>query len=286
MKFTKLQSVGNDFVLIEADKLEKDWGRVSQTVCQRHFGVGADGLLLMLPSGVADLGMRIFNADGSEAEACGNGIRCLVKYAVTKGLVNAGVRQIRVETIAGIRKARLATESGRGVKVQVGMGAPEFDVGRIPVAVEPGRGKIVDQRLIADYPLTIEGTKLRLSFVSMGNPHAVHFQSQPVADFPLSCLGPAVEKNKLFPKRVNFEAARVLSRKQIEIRVWERGVGETLGCGSGACAVAVAAQLLDYADQRVEIKLPGGVLEAGWDGVGEVLLSGPAEIVFSGEWPD
>jgi diaminopimelate epimerase len=286
MKFTKLQSVGNDFVLIEAGKLERDWGQLSQTICRRHLGIGADGLLLSLTSEKADLAMRIFNADGSEAEACGNGIRCLVKYAAAKCLVKAGAKEIKVETIAGVRKVKLVTEAGKEVKIQVDMGAPEFDASKIPVSVEPGKGKLVDTRLIADYPLTIEGKRLSLSFVSMGNPHAIYFQKQPVSYFPMSCLGPLVEQNKLFPGRVNFEVARVISRKQIEVRVWERGVGETLGCGSGACAVAVSAQLLGYVDRKVEIKLPGGMLEVEWDRVGEVLLSGPAEIVFTGEWPE
>ncbi len=286
MNFTKMQSVGNDFVVVEASGRQRDWPQIAKAICQRHLGVGGDGLLLLLPSSVADFGMRVLNSDGSEAEACGNGLRCLVKYVIDKGLAGAGDKEITVETIAGIRKARLIKEAGKADRIQAGMGKPKFGASSIPVAIEPGKGDLVDITLIANYPVTVEGEELQMSFVSMGNPHAVYFWERPLPDFPLSRLGPAVEQHRLFPNRVNFEVAHIISRKQIEVRVWERGVGETLGCGSGACAVAVCAQLLGYTDSRVDIKLPGGILEVEWDGVGEVLLSGPAEIVFSGEWPD
>lgn len=284
MNFTKLQSAGNDFVLVEASNMSHNWAQTARAICRRHFGVGADGLLLLLPSEVADFAMRVFNADGSEAEACGNGLRCLVKYTVAMGLADSNAQEIVVETIAGARKARLFRESGEVARIQVGMGAPEFGADNIPVAVAPGKGKLVDIKLITDYPVKIAGRELLLSFVSLGNPHAVYFSEQPVAGFPLSLIGPALQKHRLFPNRVNFEVAKIVSRRQIEIRVWERGVGETLACGSGACAVAVAAQLLGYIDSKVDIKQPGGIVEVEWDGVGEVLLSGTAEIVFSGEW--
>lgn len=286
MNFTKLESVGNDFILVEAGGQQRDWAQIALAICQRHLGVGADGLLLLMPSTVADFGMQVINSDGSEAEACGNGLRCLVKYVIDKGLTGIGAKEITVETIAGVRKARLIKEAGKVTKIQVGMGQPEFNASNIPVVVESGKGDLVDIKLIANYPLTVEGRELSLSFVSMGNPHAIYFWGHPLSDFPLSLLGPVVEKHKLFPNRVNFEVASVISRNEIEVRVWERGVGETLGCGSGACAVAVCAQLLGYTGSKVDIKLPGGILEVEWDRVGEVLLSGPAEIVFSGEWPD
>ncbi len=286
MNFTKMQSVGNDFILVEASGQQRNWPQMAKAICHRHLGVGGDGLLLLLPSSVADFGMRVLNSDGSEAEACGNGLRCLAKYVIDKGLAGAGAKEITVETIAGIRKARLIKEAGKVTKTQVGMGKPEFDAQSIPVAIEAGKGDLVDITLIANYPVTVEGEELPMSFVSMGNPHAIYFWERPLSDFSLSRLGPAVEQHKLFPNRVNFEVARVISRKQIEVRVWERGVGETLGCGSGACAVAVCAQLLGYTGSKVDIKLPGGILEVEWDRVGEVLLSGPAETVFSGEWPD
>jgi len=286
MNFTKLQSVGNDFILVEASGQHRNWSQLAMAICQRHFGVGCDGLLLLLPSEEADFAMRVFNADGSETEACGNGLRCLVKYVIDRGLANTGVDEISVATIAGVRKAKLIKEADKITKIQVGMGIPEFDARNIPVAVEPNKVKLVDIRLISDYPVNVGGRELSLSFVSLGNPHAIYFWQWPVSEFPLSRLGPAVEQHKLFPNRVNFEVANVTSRKQIEARVWERGVSETLACGSGACAVAVTAQMLGYVDNRVDIKLPGGILEVEWDRVGEVLLSGPAEIVFTGQWPN
>lgn len=284
MNFTKLQGAGNDFVLVEADKVRRDWSQLAIAMCHRHFGIGGDGLLLLLPSDKADLKMRIFNPDGSEAEACGNGLRCLVKYALDKGLAGSKTREISVETIAGIRKARLYAK-GKATIIQVAMGEPKFGAKEIPIALEPG-GDFSPSKPLLDYPVTVDGRKLALSFAAIGNPHAVYFGQQPVADFPLLQLGPKVEQHSLFPNRVNFEVARVLSPKQIEGRVWERGVGETLACGSGACAIAVLARLHGYTNTKVDIKLPGGILGVEWAGTGEVFLSGTAEIVFSGEWPD
>ena len=283
MKFTKLQSAGNDFVLIEGIYTEQNIQKLAKDVCKRHFGIGADGLLVLLPSEKADIAMRVFNADGSEAEACGNGLRCLVKYASDNGFVAANAVDLSVETIAGIRKARLLERSGNVSVIQSGMGKPEFSAAKIPVTAEAGKGKLIDI-MLSNYPLQVYGEKLCLNFVAMGNPHAIYFQQQPVSGFPLSQIGPLVENNEIFPRRINFEIASVLDRRQIEVRVWERGVGETLACGSGACAVAVAAQILGYIDNPVEIKLPGGVLKVEWDMAGEVLLSGSAETVFSGEW--
>jgi len=284
MNFTKMQGAGNDFIVVEAN-YEKDWSQMAIAMCDRHFGVGGDGLLLVLPSNKADVQMREFNADGSEAEACGNGLRCVARYAAHKGLVSAGTQQMLIETVSGIREAKLHKARGKVTRIQVSMGKPEFSAKDIPVLVKPSQGSIVSIKPILDYPITINGEELLLNFVSLGNPHAVCFQQHSVSDFPLSRLGPAVERHRMFPNRVNFEVANVISRQRIEVRVWERGVGETLACGSGACAVAVIAQLHDYIDKIVDIKLPGGILDVEWDGVGEVLLSGPAEVVFSGEWP-
>jgi diaminopimelate epimerase len=279
MNFTKLQGAGNDFVLVEAGGKQLNWPKLVIAVCDCHFGIGADGLLL-LSTTKDGLKMRMFNPDGSEAEACGNGLRCLVKYALEKGLVSAKAAEISVETIAGVRKARLHIEGNKTV-IQTSMGEPKLGAKDVPLALESKPAEP-----IMDYPLTIENKKLALSFVSMGNPHAVCFVEQPVADFPLSLIGPKVENHPMFPNRTNFEVARVLKRNQIEARVWERGAGETLACGSGACAIAVIAKLHGYTDNKVDIKLPGGTLSVEWGGKGEVSLSGPAEIVFSGEWPD
>ncbi len=285
MKFTKVQGSGNDFVLLEAGESKRDWSRLAISMCDRHFGIGADGLLLVLPSNKADFKMRIFDPDGSEAEACGNGLRCLVKYVLEKGLFNKNASQMNVETMAGIRKVKLEGTGSKIASIEVSMGGPRFGAGDIPLVIEPG-GELVDIKKMLGYPLTIDNTNLLLNLVSMGNPHAVYFWQRPVSEFPLSRLGPKVENLPVFPNRVNFEVAQVVSRQKIEARVWERGAGETLACGSGACAIAVAAHLHGYIDNKVDIKLQGGVLGVEWDGAGEVFLSGPAEIVFIGEWPN
>ncbi|MFC2036035.1 diaminopimelate epimerase [Chloroflexota bacterium] len=285
MKFTKVQGAGNDFVLLETSDMQGDWASVAVAMCDRHYGVGADGLLLMLPSDVADFLMRIFNVDGSESDACGNGLRCLVKYFVDKGLANSGAQEISVETVAGIRKAKIHKVAGKVTEVQTGMGVPKFGQSDIPVVIGRGEGKVVDIKTMKSHSINVNGSELCLSLVSMGNPHAVYFCQYPVSKFPLSQLGPKLEQHKVFPRGVNFEVVQVVNRGQIEARVWERGVGETLACGSGACAITVAARLHGYVDNEVAIKVPGGTLEVEWDEIGEVFLSGPAEIVFTGEWP-
>ena len=286
MNFTKLQAAGNDFILVETGDTNRNWSPVARAVCDRHFGVGADGLLLLLPSDMADFGMRTFNPDGSEAEACGNGLRCLAKYVINRGLADIGAQEILIETIAGIRKAKIYEARGEVVTIQVSMGTPKLGAKDIPVAIEEGDRGLVDIKPMLSYTVTVEDRKLLLNFASIGNPHAVYFSQDPVSDFPLSRIGSKVERLSIFPNRINFEVAKVVNRQQIEARVWERGVGETLACGSGACAIAVAAQLNGYIDNKVDIKLPGGILTVEWDRVGEIFLGGPAEIVFSGEWPD
>ena len=286
MKFAKLQGTGNDFVLVETSDEQHDWSKLALAMCDRHFGVGSDGLLLLLPSQNADFRMRMFDPDGSEAEACGNGIRCLARYVYDNGMIRNDADQISVETIVGVRQLRLYKENARLVSIKAGMGAPVFQEKEIPAKIERSREKIVYINNMLSYPVNINGIDLILNLVSMGNPHAIHFQDTPVDEFPLSVIGPEVERLDIFPRRTNFEIARVINRKEIVVRTWERGVGETLACGSGACAVAVAAQLHDYADNNIKIKLLGGTLQLEWDGDGEVLMTGPAETVFRGEWPD
>ena len=283
MNFTKLQSVGNDFVLVETGDNQRNWSKIAEAICDRHFGVGSDGLLLLLPSDSADFRMRMFNPDGSESEACGNGLRCLVEYVVKMKLADIKAREISVETMAGTRKARIYRAKDKPAKIQVSMGTPKFAAEDIPVVIEDDRG-LVDIKSMLNYPVTVEGRELPLNLVSIGNPHAVYFYQHPLSDFPLLQIGPKVEHLSIFPNRINFEVARVVNRRQIEARVWERGAGETLACGSGACAMAVAAQLHGYIDNKVDIKLAGGILEVEWDGVGEIFISAPAKIVFRGEW--
>jgi diaminopimelate epimerase len=284
MKFTKLQATGNDFVIIDARALKKDWSNLAQDICDRHFGVGADGLILILSSDVADFGMRIINSDGSEAEICGNGLRCFARYLFDHKLVS-GTR-IEVGTLAGIRTVQIFPENGIVNKAKVNMGKPRFKPDEIPVNIEQDslKGDKVDIIPIMDYPVTVAGNHLTLSFVSMGNPHAVQFVDIPVNEYPLISIGPQVERYKLFPQRINFEIARMVDRKKIEARVWERGAGETLACGSGTCAIAVIARMKGYIDEEVDIILPGGILSVAWDGIGEVYLTGSVDEVFEGEW--
>ena len=285
MNFTKLQGAGNDFVLVETRDIERDWSRLAVSICDRRFGVGADGLILLMPSDVAYCRMRIFNADGSEAEACGNGLRCLVRYVLEKApAANRGVKELAIETVAGTRKAKIGQTRGKLTEIRVSLGVPKLAAEDIPLAIEASSASLLDIKSLLGYTVTVDNQKLSLNFVSLGNPHAIHFSSQPVAGFPLAQLGPRVEHHKMFPQRTNFEVARVLSRRQIEARVWERGVGETLACGSGAAAVAVAAQLNGLVDDKVGIRLPGGILDVEWAREGEVWLGGPAEIVFTGKW--
>ncbi|HXZ95195.1 MAG TPA: diaminopimelate epimerase [Dehalococcoidia bacterium] len=285
MKFSKLQATGNDFILVDARTMEKEWSKLARAMCDRHFGIGADGLILVQNSTSADLKMRLFNSDGSEAEVSGNGLRCFAKYAIEKGLISkmssrAGrsSRSLAIETLSGIRKVKAYMSGNKVNSAEVNMGLPRFQPEQIPVKAK------VDIIPILDYPLVIDAKKLTLSLLSIGNPHAVAFSSRSIAHFPLAELGPKVERHPMFPQRTNFEVARVLSRQKIEARVWERGVGETLACGSGACAIAVAAQLLGHVDGQVDIILDGGTLTVSWDRVGDVLLSGPVEEVFTGEW--
>ncbi|MFC1961753.1 diaminopimelate epimerase [Chloroflexota bacterium] len=286
MKFTKMQGTGNDFVLIESSNNHQDWSKIAITICDRHFGIGADSLLLLLPSDKADFMMRTFDPDGSEAEACGNGIRCVGRYVYEKGMLKREASQIKVETMAGIRTLHLNQENGRVKTIQANMGEPLFHAGEIPVVIKDSSDSVVDIKSMLSYTVNVAGRELTLILVSMGNPHAVYFQQQPVSEFPLCDLGPEVENLKIFPNRVNFEVVRVMNRQQVEARVWERGAGETMACGSGACAIIVAAQKLGYTDDKINVQLPGGKLEVEWHGTNEVLLSGPAEFVFTGEWPE
>jgi diaminopimelate epimerase len=280
MDFTKVQSVGNDFVLLETNDNTGDWANIAQTICNRHFGIGADGLLLLMKSNTADFRMRIFNADGSEAEACGNGLRCIVHYIKSKGL--SGSKNLSIETAGGIRNAGIVNTTG-GNYIRIGMGSPVFELNSIPVVADIGRAGLVCGMTV-NYPLAVDSLTIKLNFISMGNPHAVYFTDKPVQDFPLAVIGPQVEIATIFPRKTNFEVARVINSSSIEMRVWERGVGETLACGSGACAVAVAGWVMGCTGDRVDITLPGGELMAEWSGQGEVYLTGQAETVFSGCW--
>ncbi len=286
MRFIKMHGTGNDFIVVPggADELAgvdhaTSWGEAASILCDRHFGIGSDGVLLLSPSDVAAFHMQMFNPDGSEAEMCGNGIRCVAKYAVESGMVanpsdEAG---FKVSTLGGIKTVWPVISNGMVTRVRVDMEPPELAPVRVPVAVE-------GENPVLDHPVAIDGSSMDMTFVSMGNPHAIVFLDTPVDQFPLEQVGPIVEHDPLFPKRTNFEVVNVLARDRLRVRVWERGAGITMACGSGACAVMVAASLKGLVDQTVTIELPGGELVLEWDGGGPVFMTGAVESVFEGDW--
>ena len=278
MNFTKLHGAGNDFIVVDARGQSRDWSQLAIAICDRHTGVGADGLLTVNTSEVAALRMGLYNSDGSEAELSGNGMRCFVKYAVDRSLVAVDGGVVTVETLAGVISTEVHLEGGKVTSARVNMGRPRFAPQEIPIALEA-------EPPLTDVALELKDRSLSVTCLSMGNPHAVHLSDEPIAAFPLEAIGPQVERHAFFPQRTNFSIAHVRSRTQIEARTWERGVGPTLACGSGSSAVIVAAHLAGLVDDEVAIHVPGGVLQLVWDGQGEVSLSGPVVEVFEGEWP-
>jgi diaminopimelate epimerase len=284
MQFTKMQGAGNDFVVIDAKKDRRNWPELAIKMCDRHYGIGADGLLISLPSKVANFRMRIFNADGSESTVCGNGLRCLVKHYIECNK-QRNETEIIVETSIGLRKAKIQRRDGQVSEIQVNMGEPQIGLDAIAVKTVR-RNNILDIMTSMNRTVSINKKDILLSLVSIGNPHAVHFIEESIADFPLEEIGAKVEQHKLFPDETNFEVVKIISRNKVEARVWERGVGETLACGSGACAMVAAGSLLGKLDNKVEIILPGGVLKVEWDDKTDsnIYLSGPSETVFRGIW--
>lgn len=279
--FWKMHGTGNDFVVAAPEQPDADWAAVARAVCDRHTGVGADGLILIAPSERADRRMAIYNADGSNGVMCGNGIRCFVKFLNDRGIVPAA-GAVTIETDIGVLEAHATLDGdGRVTRVRVAMGAPAFAPADLGVKIE-------QVPPVLDLPLdvSIDGANegLNLTLVSMGNPHAVHFIDGSPGEYDLARVGPAVERHPLFAERTNFEVARVLDRSTVEMRVWERGVGETQACGSGACAVAVASRLHGRVDDTVAVRLPGGELTIEWDGDGVVYLEGPVAFVFESRW--
>jgi diaminopimelate epimerase len=286
MDFTKMHGAGNDFVVIDGRKLDRDWSKLAIKVLDRHFGIGADSLIVLFTSKKADFRMRTWDVDGSESETCGNGLRCVARYVLEKGLIPPDTAEVTIETVMTINRVKLEREGGKVVGFRANMGQPWLEASKVPVNVKVGKGTAKEINGMMTYNDKIDGMELTLNMVSMGNPHAVYFSDKPVKDFPLAKIGPLVENLPIFPNRVNFEVARVLDNKHIEARVWERGVGETLACGSGTGAITVASKLRGYTGSDVNIKLPGGVIGAEWNGSHEVVQWGPAEIVFEGKWPD
>ncbi len=274
LQFTKMHGCGNDYIYFDCFKQNiTDPEELSRRLSRYHFGIGGDGIILIEPSECADARMRIFNQDGSEGKMCGNGIRCVGKYLYDSGL--ARKEEIAVETQSGIRVLQMQVQDGQVTGVTVNMGQAELAPERIPVSL-PGRE-------IIGMPVSIDGKEWKITCVSMGNPHCVVFCEDPDS-LDLTKVGPKFEKAPIFPEGVNTEFIRVIDRKTLQMRVWERGSGETLACGTGACASAVAAILRGYCDRKEEItvRLKGGELKIRWD-LEAVWMTGPAETVFTGE---
>lgn len=275
MKFTKMHGCGNDYVYVNGfEETVKDIPAVAIKISDRHFGVGSDGLVMILPSERSDFRMRMFNADGSEAEMCGNAIRCVGKYVYDNGMTEAST--VSIETLAGVMILELTIEDGKVTYAKVDMGEPILDAARIPVKsdLEPVVGALisVDQRAWA------------MTCVSMGNPHAITFVDD-ITDEHVHGIGPKMEIHDAFPKKTNVEFVKVVDEETLEMRVWERGSGETLACGTGACATLVAAVLNGKSKRKAAVNLLGGQLIIEWDeATNHVFMSGPAETVFEGQW--
>jgi len=294
-----MQGAGNDFVLVEGrDGREADWPALARAICERHFGIGADGLLVVRPSQVADVRMLMWNPDGSESEMCGNGIRCFARYVLDQPSPTAAGALSPSPAAAGEGRVRAALfprppqrERARERVLTVETGAGILDVRRHPLGMQASLGRpilagpripvLCDRDPVLDLPLP--GLDALVTCVSTGNPHAVQFV-QDVAAVDLAALGPRVERHPLFPHRTNFHVCQVVSRGELLMRSWERGAGLTQACGTGAAATMVAARLRSDVDDIVKVRVPGGELEVTWDGQGDVVLAGPAEYVFEGDW--
>jgi len=293
MHFTKMQGTGNDYIYVDcfAEPVPQQPDALARRISDRHFGVGGDGLILICPSGQADARMRMFNADGSESEMCGNGIRCLAKYVYDHGICRK--ETLRIETGRGILALKLEIADERVQRVCVDMGEPILEPARIPVDLPRPNGgdRIVD--LPAAEDLRIYGSAAwmadcgwdpRMTCVSMGNPHVIFFPRL-VQAVPLELVGPLLERQPIFPRRINVHVVQVHGPGEVTMRTWERGSGITLACGTGACAACVAAALTGRTGRRVLAHLPGGDLDLDWAEDGHVLMTGPAVEVFQGEWP-
>lgn len=274
MKFTKMHGCGNDYVYVDCtNEMIENPSEVSKYVSDRHFGIGSDGLILICSSETADFRMAMYNADGSEGAMCGNGIRCVAKYVYDKGLTDK--KNISIETKSGIKELELTVEDGKVSLVKVNMGAPILKAKDIPVDV--------DTEKCIDSDINVDGKDYKITCVSMGNPHAVTFIDEDVKAFPIEKIGPKFENHPMFPDRVNTEFVQVLNRHEVNMRVWERGSGETLACGTGTCATVVACVLNGLTDDEVTVHLLGGDLFIKYDRENDtVWMTGPAVIAFEG----
>jgi diaminopimelate epimerase len=282
MKFTKMHGAGNDYVFVDcfSQPVPSDPSELARRISDRHFGVGSDGLILICPSSVADARMWMFNADGSEAEMCGNGIRCVAKYIYERGLCSSP--EVRIETAAGVKQVRVFLERGKVHRARVEMGWPVLRPAEIPTTLRALSGNPDDP--VIDVPMEVSGVTLKVTCVSMGNPHAVIFVEELQDDW-VQGLGPAIERSPYFPRRTNVEFIQVISPKEVRMRVWERGSGETLACGTGAAATCVAGVISGRTERSILVHALGGDLELEWSAAdAPVYLTGPAEEVFTGEW--
>lgn len=275
IKFTKMHGLGNDYIYIDCIKGEKieNPSYLAKTMSNRHFGIGSDGLILICKSNIADFKMQMFNYDGSEAEMCGNGIRCVGKYVYDNELTNNKI--ITVETLGGIKKLKLNIKNKKVETVEVDMGEPIFEAEKIPV--------LSDKYPVKNLKIIAEDKEFIFTCVSMGNPHAVTIIKN-VIDFDVQRYGEILEKSKIFPQRANIEFVQILDKENVKMRVWERGTGETLACGTGACATVVTCNLNGYVKNDVNVELPGGILKIKWNKENNhVYMTGPAITVFRGE---
>ena len=275
LKFTKMHGAGNDYIYINCfEETVKNPEKLAIKVSDRHFGIGSDGLILISPSDKADFKMNIYNADGSEGMMCGNGIRCVSKYVYDNGMTDKD--EISVETRSGIKLIKMNVENGKVVSARVNMGEPILEAEKIPTKF--------DGENVIRQKLTIDGKEYEVTCVSMGNPHCIVYVDD-VKDIDLEKIGPKFENNEMFPERINTEFVHVVSDTELDMRVWERGSGETLACGTGSCAVTVASVLCGYCKRNTEIKinLLGGTLTDIWTDGGDVYMTGPAATVCTGE---
>lgn len=283
-KFTKMQGCGNDYIYVNGftEKIpQEEKTELVRHISDRHFGIGGDGVIFINPSSEADFEMEMYNADGSRAEMCGNGIRCVAKYVYDKGLTDK--TDISVISCGQIKYLQLFLKEGRVDTVRVNMGAPELRPERIPVTVAEA-GMPLEQERIVNAPIIVQGKEYKMTCVSMGNPHAVIFLED-VTNLEIEQIGPYFENHERFPKRINTEFVKVLDKKTVQMRVWERGTGETLACGTGCCATVVACILNGLTDEKVTVKLLGGEIEIEWDREANlVYMTGPAVTVFEGEY--
>ncbi len=282
IKFSKLNGQGNDFIIINAivDRIKFSRGQIAK-MCNRNFGIGADGLIVIRPSEVSDLKMEYYNRDGSIAEMCGNGIRCMARFAYENNLIDKGNKNVDIETLAGIKKIFLNVENNKVGNIKVGMGSPEFKPGNIPVNIDN-----CDE--VFDYKIKIDSKDFLINCVSMGNPHCVIFlgDNENLDTFPVDKWGPGLENHNIFPNKINVEFVQIKSSRELNMRVWERGVGETLACGTGACAARVCAmKLKKVRENKVTVNMPGGKLDIIWDSSDStVYLEGKVEYSFDGQY--